>query len=63
MIYWRVRPGTSVCTGCSVSSLSGELIVERLEVLARAEVVLEGELERPEDVRMHSCGVDVSQIS
>ena len=40
------------------------LIVERLEVLARAEVkALEGELDRPEDVRMHSCGVDVTQIS
>ena len=41
-----------------------ELIVERLEVLALAEVkALEGELERPEDVRMHSCGVDAPQIS
>ena len=41
-----------------------ELIVERLEVLALAEVkALEGELERPEDVRMHSCGVDVSSLS
>ena len=35
-----------------------------LEVLARAEVMaLEGELECPEDVRMHSCGVDLTQIS
>ena len=43
---------------------SRELIVERLEVLARAEVkALEGELACPEDVRMHSCGVDSSQIS
>ena len=41
-----------------------ELIVERLEVLALAEVkALEGALARPEDVRMHSCGVDVTQIS
>ena len=41
-----------------------ELIVERLEVLALAEVkALEGELARPEDVRMHSCGVDAPQIS
>ena len=41
-----------------------ELIVERLEVLALAEVkALEGELARPEDVRMHSCGVDATQIS
>ena len=39
------------------------LIIERLEVLAQAEVkALEGELVCPEDVRMHSCGVDVSQI-
>ena len=41
-----------------------ELIVERLEVLALAEVkALEGELARPEEVRMHSCGVDATQIS
>jgi tRNA-(ms[2]io[6]A)-hydroxylase len=41
-----------------------EVIVERLQVLAQAEVkALWGELERPEDVRMHSCGVDTSQIS
>ena len=41
-----------------------EVIVQRLQVLAQAEVeALQGELERSEDVRMHSCGVDASQIS
>ena len=41
-----------------------DVIVQRLQVLAQAEVkALEGELVSPEDVRMHSCGVDISQIS
>ena len=35
-----------------------EQLIERLRELAMAEVeALRGDLERPEDVRMHSCGV------
>lgn len=41
-----------------------EMITARLEQLAAAEAqALAGELERPEDVRMHSCGVSLGQIS
>ena len=37
------------------------MITERLEQLAAAEAqALAGELDRPEDVRMHSCGVELS---
>ena len=39
----------------------GEVTVPRLEALAAVEVeALSGELERPEDVRMHSVGVQSS---
>ena len=38
---------------------SRDVIVPRLEQLAEAEVdALRGELEHPDDVRMHSVGVD-----
>ncbi len=38
------------------------VIVPRLEELAQVEILaLTGVLEKPEDVRMHSCGVDSPQ--
>jgi tRNA-(ms[2]io[6]A)-hydroxylase len=39
---------------------SRTVLVERLQTLALAEVkALQGVLDCPEDVRMHSCGVSV----
>ena len=38
-----------------------QMITERLEQLAAAEVqALTGDLDQPDDVRMHSCGVELN---